>query len=107
MPGFLLHLGATVQCAHAGQAQPTVTNPRVTVSGQPIVTQPSPYTVAGCPFTTPAGSPLPCVTAQWVSASTRILANGMPVLLMDSQAICTPTGTPLVIAATQTRVTGM
>ncbi|MGD9096442.1 MAG: PAAR-like protein [Desulfobacterales bacterium] len=107
MPGFLLHLGATVQCAHAGQAQPTVANPRVTVSGQPIVTQPSPYTVAGCPFTTPAGSPLPCVTAQWVSASTRILSDGMPVLLMDSQAICTPTGTPLVITATQTRVTGI
>jgi len=44
MPGFLLHLGASVQCAHAGQAMPTVTNPRVTVSGQPIVNQPSPYT---------------------------------------------------------------
>ena len=107
MPGFLLHLGATVQCAHAGQAQPTVTNPRVTVSGQPIVMQPAPYTIAGCPFTTPAGSPLPCVTAQWVSASTRILSNGMPVLLMDSQAVCTPTGTPLMIAVTQTRVTGI
>ena len=37
MPGFLLHVGATVLCAHGGQAQPTVPNPRVTVSGQPIV----------------------------------------------------------------------
>jgi len=107
MPGFLLHLGASVQCAHAGQAMPTVTNPRVTVSGQPIVSQPSPYTIAGCPFTTPVGSPLPCVTAQWVSGSTRILSNGMPVLLLDSQAICVPNGTPLMIIATQTRVTGM
>lgn len=106
MPGFLLHLGATVQCAHAGQAQPTVTNPRVTVNGQPIVTQPAPYTIAGCPFNI-SGSPSPCVTAQWVSAATRILSNGMPVLLMDSQAICTPNGTPLLIMATQTRVTGM
>ena len=100
-------MGATVQCAHAGQAQPTVTNPRVTVSGQPIVMQPAPYTVAGCPFTTPAGSPLPCITAQWVSAATRVMSNGMPVLLMDSQAICTPNGTPLMILTTQTRVTGM
>lgn len=107
MPGFLLHLGATVQCAHAGQAQPTITNPRVTANGQPIVTQPGPYTIAGCPFTTPAGSPMPCVTAQWVSAATRVLSNGMPVLLMDSQAICTPNGTPLLIMATQTRVTGI
>lgn len=107
MPGFLLHFGAMVQCAHAGQAQPTVVNPRVMVSGQPIVTQPAPYAVAGCPFTTPAGNPLPCVTAQWVTAATRVLSNGAPVLLLDSQAICAPNGTPLLIITTQTRVTGM
>lgn len=107
MPGFLLHAGATVMCAHSGQAQPTSPNPRVTVNGQPIVMQPAPYTIAGCPFTTPAGNPLPCVTAQWVSAATRITSNGMPVLLMDSQAICTPNGTPLIITVTQTRVTGI
>ncbi|MCD4790096.1 MAG: DUF4280 domain-containing protein [Bacteroidales bacterium] len=106
MPGFLLHLGATVLCAHAGQAQPTVTNPRVMVSGQPIVTQAAPYMVAGCPFNI-SGAPSPCVTAQWVSAATRITSNGMPVLLMDSQAVCTPNGTPLIIIVTQTRVTGM
>lgn len=106
MPGFLLHLGATVQCAHAGQALPTVTNPRVTVSGQPIVNQPSPYTVAGCSFNV-SGSPVPCVTAQWITGATRVFSNGMPVLLFDSQAICTPNGTPLLIIATQTRVTGM
>lgn len=106
MPGFLLHFGATVQCAHGGQAMPTVTNPRVTVMGQPIVMQPSPYTVAGCPFNA-GGSPVPCVTAQWVTAATRITSNGMPVLLLDSQAICTPNGTPLLIVATQTRITGM
>lgn len=85
---------------------PTVTNPRVTVSGQPIVTQPSPYTIAGCPFNI-SGAPSPCITAQWVTAATRVTSNGMPVLLMDSQAICAPNGTPLMIVATQTRVTGM
>ena len=106
MPGFILHLGAMVQCAHAGQAQPTVTNPRVTVSGQPIVTQPTLYTIAGCPFTTPGG-PQPCLTAQWLTAATRVFSNGVPVLLLDSQAICTPNGTPLMITSTQTRVTGI
>lgn len=107
MPGFLLHVGAAVQCAHGGQAMPTVPNPRVMVMGQPITLQPAPYTIAGCPFTTPAGIPLPCVTAQWVTAATRILSNGMPVLLLDSQAICIPNGTPVMITTTQTRVTGM
>ena len=106
MPGFLLHVGATVQCAHGGQAQPTSPNPRVMVSGQPIVMQPAPYMVAGCPFNV-SGAPVPCVTAQWVSAATRILSDGMPVLLMDSQAVCTPNGTPLMIITTQTRVTGI
>jgi len=106
MPGYLLHLGATVMCAHGGQAQPTVTNPRVTVSGQPITTLPAPYAVAGCPFNV-SGSPVPCVTGQWTTAATRVTSNGMPVLLLDSQATCVPNGTPLIISSTQPRVVGM
>jgi hypothetical protein len=105
MPGFLLYAQATVQCAHAGQAQPTLPNPRVKVSGGPIVTQSGPYMVSGC-TQQPATGP-PCVTAQWVSAALRIKADGQPVLLQDSQAVCTPTGTPLIVNATQTRVKGM
>lgn len=106
MPGFLLHAGATVLCAHGGQAMPTAPNPRVTVSGQPVVMQPAPYTVAGCPFNL-GSAPSPCITAQWITASTRVLSNGQPLLLLDSQAVCSPNGTPLIIAATQTRVTGV
>ena len=106
MPGFLLHLGATVMCVHGGQAQPTVPSPRVTVSGQPIVMQPSPHVIAGCPFVS-GTNPLPCVTAQWITAATRVLSNGMPVLMLDSQAICAPNGTPVIITVTQTRVTGI
>jgi len=105
MPGFLLHSGATVLCAHAGQAQPTSPNPRVKVSGQPVVTQAAPYTVAGCPFNV-SGAPVPCVTAQWVTAAIRVRAGGLPVLLQDSQAICAPNGTPLSIVMTQVRVKG-
>ena len=106
MPGFLLHLGATVMCSHAGQATPTVVNPRVTVSGQPIVMITSPYVVAGCVLPPPTAANGPCVTAQFVTAATRITSNGQPVLLFDSQAVCVPTGTPLLVATAQTRVTG-
>jgi hypothetical protein len=105
MPGFLLHLGATVLCAHGGQATPAAPDPRVLVSGQPIVTITSPYIIAGCAFPPNAGGP--CVTAQYLTAATRVTSNGQPVLLLDSQAICTPTGTPLINAVTQVRVTGM
>jgi hypothetical protein len=105
MPGFLLHLGATVMCMHGGQALPVAPNPRVLVSGQPIVTMTAPYTVAGCAFVPPGGNG-PCVTAQWVLGATRVLAGGVPVLLQSSQAVCTPTGTPLNIVMTQMRVRG-
>jgi hypothetical protein len=102
MPGFILHVGATVMCSHGGWAQPTAPNPRVLVSGQPVVTMAAPYVVAGCPFNV-SGGPSPCITAQWVTAATRVLANGQPLVLVDSQAICMPNGTPLIVAATQTR----
>jgi hypothetical protein len=106
MPGFLLHQGATVLCAHAGQAQPTLVNPRVLVSGMPTVTLPTPYVIAGCAFPPPPAGNGPCVTAQFITGSVRILANGQPLLLFDSQALCVPTGTPTIIAVTQTRVVG-
>ena len=107
MPGFLLHFGATVLCSHAGQAQPTVVNPRVLVSGQPTVTLASPYVVAGCALPPPPAANGPCVTAQFVTAAMRLTSNGQPLLLLDSQAICVPTATPLLIVVTQMRVTGM
>ena len=106
MPGPLLHVGATVMCVHGGQATPVVPNPRVLVNGQPTVQMTSPYLVAGCPFNV-GGSPVPCVTAQWVVAATRVSSLGQPLLLMDSQAICAPNGTPLLATVVQPRVTGM
>lgn len=104
MPGFVLHVGATVICAHGGQAQAAAPNPRVKVMGQPVVTQAFPYTIAGCANASPPG---PCATAQWITAATRIKATGQPVLLQDSQAICMPTGTPLNVINLQMRVKGM
>jgi hypothetical protein len=107
MPGFLIHVGASVLCSHGGQAQATAPNPRVTVSGQPSVTMPAPWLVAGCALPPPTAANGPCVSAQFVTAATRVTSNGQPLLLFDSQAICAPTGTPLLIVASQTRVTAM
>lgn len=104
MPGPLLHVGATVLCAHGGQATPTVPNPRVLVGGQPTVTMAAPWVVAGCPFTT--ASPQPCVTANFVTAAARITSMGQPLLLADSQAITAPNGVPLMAVALQPRAIG-
>jgi hypothetical protein len=107
MPGFLMHVGATVMCSHAGQAQPTVPNPRVMVSSMPTVPMTGPWVVAGCAFPPPPAGNGPCVTGQYLIGTTRVLSNGMPLLTFDSQALCVPTGTPLVTVVTQTRVFAM
>lgn len=105
MPGPILHLGATVTCSHGGQALPAAPFPRVLVSGQPVTTQSVVYTVAGCGFAPPAGNG-PCVSANFVTAATRVFAGGVPVLLQDSLSVCAPTGTPLIPVQAQTRVIG-
>ncbi|MEI8021467.1 MAG: hypothetical protein WCH39_24875 [Schlesneria sp.] len=103
MPGFLLHQGAVVLCSHVGQCTPTVVFPRVTVSGQPVVQQPTIYSIAGCTLPPPAGGP--CVTGQWITAATRVLVGGIPPLLFDSSSICAPPGTPMHPVTTQMRAT--
>ncbi len=105
MPGFMVHQGASVMCSHAGTAQPAVPSPRVTVSGQAIVTLPGTYTIAGCALT--GTSAPPCATAAFTTSATRVTSMGQPVLLQDSQSTCVPTGTPLMIVATQVRVSAM
>jgi hypothetical protein len=102
----LLDKGATVLCAHGGQAQPTVPSLRVKAGGQPIVTLPTIYTVSGCALPPPPAGNGPCVTAQFLLGATRVKAGGQPVLLQDSQSMCTPTATPLTIVVTQLRVKG-
>ena len=107
MPGFLLHAGALVFCAHGGAALATEPNGRVLVMGQPVTTLGAPYSIAGCPFTVPPGVPQPCVEATWLVASARVKAGGQPVLVSGGLAISEPNFTPLVVGMTQTRVTGM
>ena len=103
MPAPILHMGATVLCAHGGQALPTLPSPRVLVSGMPIATIAAPYAVAGCAFVPPAGNG-PCVTARWVVGAVQVLSEGQPVAIMTGVAVCVPTGTPLLPVVAQTRV---
>ena len=117
MPGFLLHVGATLQCTHAGPISTTPAQTRVTVGSQPVATLANLLTVGGCPFQIPIGTgtkPQPCVKVQWLLVSTRVLVGGQPVLLQASpgpaSAICQsaeqiPQGAPTV-GAMQSRVLG-
>jgi hypothetical protein len=103
MPGPILHLGASQLCMHGGVATPTTPFPRVTVSGQPVVTLATPHLVAGCALA--STSTPPCVSAQWVVGSTRVLAGGTPLALSTGTAVCVPTGTGLLPVSFQLRVT--
>jgi hypothetical protein len=74
----------------------------VLLSGQPSVTLTTPYAIVGCALT---GTPNPpCATAQWVMGAVRVMAGGAPVVTMTGQAVCVPTGTPLLPVVAQTRV---
>jgi hypothetical protein len=103
MPGFLLDVSSTVNCAHLpGKAMPATPFPRVKILKQAIVVQTAQYTVTGCALTGTLNPP--CATAQWTTGALRVKASGTPVLLQDSQSTCVPTGTPLTVMVVQARV---
>ncbi len=104
MPGPLLVATAQVLCAHGGQGQPVAPDPRVTVHGQPVVTMASPYAIAGCPFPPILGGP--CVLGQFIAPATRVLVDGVFVLLLDSVGLCAPTGVPLTPVASPSTTIG-
>ena len=107
MPGFLVQVGAQVLCSHAGQATPTVPNPRVTLGGAPSVLVTCPYLIAGCALPPPLAANGPCVSGQWLTGTTRVLSNGQPLVVQSSTSICAPSGTPMLIMVTQARVSAM
>jgi uncharacterized Zn-binding protein involved in type VI secretion len=110
MPGFLLHVGATVMCPHAGQVSIISTNTRVMVSKQPVATMGDTYMVAGCPFVLPGPTPQPCIKVQWLVPAMRVMVGGQPAILQSSTGLCLsatqiPQGPPSVVV-TQMRVKG-
>lgn len=105
MPGFLIQQAATVMCVHGGQAMPLIPNPAITLDGMPSCLLPDPWIVAGCAGVPPAVPP--CVTATWIVGTARVTSFGQPLLVQSSQAVCVPTGTPLLPIVTQTRVTAI
>lgn len=107
MPGYLVQQGASVTCAHGGQAQSTTPNFRVKLGGQPTALQTVPYAIAGCSNPPPNAGSGPCVTATWSTGSTRVRSMGQPLVLKDSLSSCVPTGTPLTVTVAQMRVKGI
>jgi hypothetical protein len=96
------------QCPHGGVLNIVAASPRVTVSGMPAAVLTDQGIVAGCVFTVPIGKPQPCVTTKWIVGATRVMANGVPLLINPCVAICLSAeqipGGPPIITSSQTRV---
>jgi hypothetical protein len=106
MCAFVVQKSAMGACDHQGTAQPTVTSPRVSVGGQPIVLAPATYTVAGCPFSNASG-PIPCATVLFPQGAVRVKSMGQPVLLSNATGIASgplPVQGSGALRAVQTRV---
>jgi hypothetical protein len=94
-------------CPHGGQIQAVSSNTRVMLSNQAATTVSDTFTVSGCPFTLPNGTPQPCLTVQWTVPATRVMVSNQPVILQSSTGLCiaaAPQGAPNVVS-TQTKVT--
>ena len=79
MPGFPLTLAAVASCFHQGRATIAPDQTAVMIQGALAATSASLIAVAGCPFTPVAYHP--CVTIRWLLPSTKVTAQGKPLIL--------------------------
>lgn len=111
MAAPILQLGVTMQCPHGGTGSVVNTNTRVKVGGGFALLATDTYTIAGCPFTLPSGTPHPCVTIQWTAPATRVKVGGNPVLLQSSVGLCTAADQAVqgtaIVSGVQTQAKGM
>lgn len=116
MPGLLLHYGAMMMCAHPPGlvTVPAPVQQRVLVGPQPVLTSADMFLVAGCGFPAVTPGAPPCTSVTWLQTSTRVLVNGLPVLLQPTPTgvapaigVGTPPPNPPMVLAMQFRVQGM
>lgn len=101
MPSPVIDTGAIVQCSHAGRATVS-TSARVTLSGQDVVTLLDMYSISGCSLS--GTSSPPCASGQWTSGAQRVFVRGVAVAVSSGASTCVPTGSPMQVIRSQTRV---
>jgi hypothetical protein len=111
MPALLTQ-ESQLMCPHGGvvTATPSSTKVQVKASG-PVVRSSDTFSITGCPFTLPSGTPHPCTTVQWQVTATKVKDNGDFVLNEASVGLCiaadqVPQGT-VMISTTQAQVSGL
>jgi len=87
MPGPFLTTAATIMCTHGGQATLSTANQKVK-AGAAVLLESDVHTVAGCAFTVPPGTPMPCVRIEWAAGASSVKVNGGKPLVMSSVGKC-------------------
>lgn len=103
MSGPLLTFNSLVQCSHAGTATPMKPNSRVLCGGEPTLTVPSSYVIAGCSLTNSTGAPF-CQSGMWTAGTQRVTSGGLPLAIQGGQSTCVNTGQPLRVQQSQQKV---
>jgi hypothetical protein len=92
--GFVLDAGTSVLCPHGGQGRASTASTRVLLGRLGALRLPDQVLLAGCPFVLGTVAS-PCVRVQWLGPSARVRAEGQPVLLSTTTALClAATGAP-------------
>ena len=106
MPGPVLTVGSSVQCAHLGTCKAVNPVTQVKINGLSVVALTTTYNVTACTAPTMSSGTLPvCVTAQFTMApSTKVFTKLGAVLLGASNGTSAPNGTPLVVIPEQIKV---
>jgi hypothetical protein len=107
----VVHVNTTISCPHGGSAMLNPADQRVTLTGQLAGSLAGRWTVVGCAFTLPNGTPQPCVMISWTTTAARVKISGSPAVTQVSQGLCLsaaqiPQGPPIV-SATQQRAKGI
>ena len=109
--GALLNTSSTLMCPHGGSVSITSSNSVAKADGAYIARGSDTFTISGCAFTLPNGSPHPCVRVQWQVTAMKHKAAGQLCLTSDSTGLClaadsVPQG-PVQISNTQRKVEGL
>ncbi len=99
------------QCTHGGPATLMATSSKVLIEAGPALLSSDQVMIAGCAFTVPTGKPQPCVKGQLSMPSSKVMAEGRPVMLkgpadLGISAEQIPGG-PLIYSTVQMKVTAL
>jgi len=88
MPGFIITQDAQLVCPHVtGTAQAVSPDPRVSISGSPIMTVQREYLIGSCPDTNSH-----CISASWQSGAQKVTASGLAVAIASGTSVVKPAG---------------